>query len=137
MGKINLDPYIFFSGNAKEAMEFYKSVFGGKLDISLVDDAPDFPGKDKMKGQVMHAMLEGGDIRMMASDSQKASPKAAKIELSLSGEDEEQLRKIFDDLSASGKVKMPLEKQYWGDTFGNLTDKYGVEWMVNITAKKD
>ncbi len=135
MGEVKLDPYLFFNGNAKEAMEFYKSVFGGKLDISLTDDAPDYPGK--VKGQIMHAMLSGGDVRLMASDSSKASATSAKIELSLSGDDEAKLNKIFEDLSRGGKAKMPLEKQFWGDTFGTLTDKYGIDWMVNISAKKE
>ncbi len=136
MSKIKLDPYLFFKGNCKEAMEFYKGVFGGKLEISLVDDAPDFPGKDKMLGQVMHALLDTGDFRLMASDSGKASPKAAKVELSLSGDDDARLRQYFEKLSDGGKVTMPLEKQFWGDIFGQLSDKYGVEWMVNITTQK-
>ena len=135
MSKINLDPYLFFQGNCKEAMEFYKSVFGGKLTIQTMDEAPDFPGKDKMKGMIMHAMLES-DVRLMASDGPKASPRAKKIELSLSGDDDAKLRKIFDALSEGGKVTMPLKKQFWGDTFGQLSDKYAIDWMVNITGVK-
>lgn len=135
MNKISLDPYLFFKGNAREAMEFYKSVFGGELTIQTVDEAPDFPGKDKMKGQIMHAMLDG-DIRLMGSDSLKASPEAKKVELSLSGEDEAKLRGYWETLGAGGKVIMPLEKAPWGDTFGMLTDKFGVAWMVNISTRK-
>jgi PhnB protein len=73
----------------------------------------------------------------MASDSTKASAKAAKIELSLSGEDEETLRRYWDGLSDGGKVTMPLEKAPWGDIFGMITDKYSISWMVNITASKE
>lgn len=86
MSNINLDPYIFFSGNCREAMEFYKSIFGGELTVQTVDEGPDFPGKEEMKGQIMHALLEG-DVRLMGSDSTKASPAAKKIELSLSGDE--------------------------------------------------
>lgn len=135
MDNVTLNPYIFFQGNCKEAMEFYKSVFGGELTIQTVDEAPDFPGKEQMLGQIMHSMLEG-DIKLMGSDSQKASPAAKKIELSLSGEDETKLRGYWQNLSEGGLITMPLEKAPWGDTFGMVKDKYGVDWMVNITAKK-
>ncbi len=140
MGKVTLEPYLFFKGNAKEAMEFYKSVFGGKLEVQTMDEIPEnaMPAEDRkaMKGWVMHASLKGGAVDMMASDGKAASPKTAKVELSLGGTDEVQMRKIFDDLAVGGKVKMPLEKQFWGDVFGSLTDKYGVDWLMNIGAEK-
>ncbi|MDB5161180.1 MAG: hypothetical protein JWO96_560 [Candidatus Saccharibacteria bacterium] len=136
--KITLEPYIFFRGQCREAMEFYKGVFGGELEMQTVDETPtDFPGKEAMKGQIMHASLKGGDINLMASDSQNASPKTAKVELSLGGYDEPKMRKMFDDLAEGGEVKTPLKKEFWGDIFGNLTDKYGVDWMMNIGTKKD
>jgi PhnB protein len=135
MSKVSLDPYLFFNGNAKEAMEFYKSVFGGDLTMQMMDEAPDFPGKEKMKGQVMHAALRG-DFDMFASDSQEASAKSAKVELCLGGSDEAKLRQIFDALSEGGKVRYPLKKEFWEDIFGTLTDKYGIDWMINISTKK-
>jgi len=134
MGKISLEPYIFFQGNCKEAMEFYKSVFGGELTMQTIaelpKDAPTMPGSKPT--DVMHASLKGGAVNLMASDSSKASSKAAKVELSLGGIDEVEMRKIFDALSAGGEVRMTLTKQFWGDIFGSLTDKYGVDWMMNI-----
>jgi PhnB protein len=136
MNSVRLDPYLFFRGNAREAMEFYKNVFGGELTVQTVDEAPDFPGKEQMKGLIMHAVLDG-DVRLMASDGPNASPETKKVELSLSGDDETRLRKYWDDLSQGGEVRMPLEKAPWGDTFGGLTDKYGVDWMVNIAAAKE
>ena|SRR3990167_10263343 len=137
MGKVSLDPYLFFQGNAGEAMEFYKSIFGGELFIQTIAEGPDFPGKDKFKSdEIMHASLDG-DVRIMGSDSHNASAKMAKVELSLSGGEESKLRKYWEGLSRGGKVRMPLEKAPWGDTFGGLTDKFGVDWMVNITTKKD
>lgn len=136
MSKINLDPYLFFSGNCREAMNFYKSIFDGDLTIQTIGEFPDFPGKEAMnQDHVMHAFLSG-ELRLMASDSQKASPKTAKIELSLSGDDEQKLREYWEALSAGGQVNMPLEKSPWNDTFGMLSDKFGVDWMINITSPK-
>ncbi len=141
MAKVQLDPYLFFSGNAKEAMEFYKGVFGGQLEMQSMDEVPEDampPGtKESMKGMIMHASLDTGDFKIFASDSPKASPKAAKIELSLGGEDETKLRGWFEALSEGGKVKMPLKKQFWGDIYGQLIDKYNIEWMVNIASAKE
>jgi PhnB protein len=136
MGKINLDPYLFFNGNCREAMEFYKGVFGGELTFSTFGEFQgEMPDKEAMKDNIMHSMLDG-DVRLMGSDSQTASPKAAKIELSLSGDDEAKLRGYFEGLSAGGAVKMQLADAGWGDLFGQLTDKYNIDWMVNITVKK-
>lgn len=135
MTKVALDPYIFFHGNCQEAMEFYKSVFGGELIIQTYADVK--MGTIDQKGWVMHAVLSGGCVKIMASDTEKASPKAAKISLSLGDADEETLRPIFNKLAEGGSVFSELKKEFWGDTFGSLTDKYGVEWMVNIPAAKD
>ncbi len=139
MSKVTLEPYLFFKGNAKEAMEFYKSVFGGEIEMQTMGEVPaDLPKMEGMTDDmIMHASLKGGAVDLMASDSPKASPKAAKVELSLGGTDEDQMRKMFNALSQGGKVNMALEKQFWGDIFGSLTDKYGVDWMMNIGSKKD
>jgi len=137
MSSIQLSPYIYFKGNAKAAMEFYQTIFGGKLDLQLYKDVPNaFPDGIPEGGEnrVMHAKLEGGAVTFFGTDSDKASDVAKKIELSLMGEDEVALRVIFDKLSEGGSVSMPLEKQFWGDIFGNVTDKYGVIWMIDIVA---
>jgi PhnB protein len=133
MANISLEPYLFFNGNCREAMEFYKSVFGGELEISEADPAQmgDMPNADWFKGKIMHCSLKG-PVNMMASDSPTASEKAAKIELSLGGADEAEMRQTFEKLAEGGKVKMPLEKQFWGDIYGQITDKYNVDWMMNI-----
>jgi len=134
MAYVTLQPYLFFAGNTREAMEFYKSVFGGDLDINTIGDLPE--GTQTMPGakpeDVVHAKLHGGAVTLMATDSRMASAKAAKIELCLGGADESKMREIFDKLAAGGNVRMPLAKQHWGDIFGSLSDKYGVDWMVNI-----
>lgn len=138
---MQLDAYLFFRENkCKEAMEFYKSVFGG--DLSMQTYGEGMPGEmmQGMEGnedKIMHSLLSGGDIRLMGSDSTRDGEFGQSfISLSLSGDDEEKLRNAWEKLSEGGKVDMPLEKAPWGDTFGSLTDKYNVEWMVNINAKK-
>lgn len=138
MDKTELSPYIFFRGNCEEAMNFYKSVFGGKLDIVRYEDAPnDFEGKAEMSGKIMNcALTTDGGFVIMASDAQHASETTKKVELCLSGSDEQGLRKVFDGLAEGGKVKYPLKKEFWGDTFGTLSDRFGVDWMMNITTAK-
>lgn len=141
MEKIELAPYIFFKGNAREAFEFYKSVFGGELYLQTNDQVPknvqeQVGVNDQNRNQIMHAKLEGGAVTLLGSDTSGASPEAKKISLCLGGADEEKLRKIFDDLCVGGKIFQPLTKMFWGDFFGSFTDKFGVEWMVNIQASK-
>lgn len=133
-----LNPYLNFDGNAREAMEFYHSVLGGKLDINSFKDSQmsQEPAEDN---KVMHAMLvTDGGIVLMASDTPKGMPfnPGKSISISLSGEDEAELRGYWEKLSEGGKVNMPLEKAPWGDTFGMLTDKFGTDWLVNINAPK-
>jgi len=130
-----LNPYLSFSGNAREAMEFYKSVFGGDLRISTFGEygPPDSGYADK----VMHGMLETPmGFTLMGSDTppeMKDVTQGNNITVSLSGDDTKELRGYWQKLSASGKVAVPLEKQMWGDEFGSCTDKFGVDWMVDIT----
>jgi PhnB protein len=139
MANIKVVPYLFFKGNAKEAMEFYKSVFGGELTMSTVGESPK-EVLEQMKidesryGEIMHSHLKGGAVDLLGSDSQMASDHSAKVELSINGSsaDEADMKQFFDKLAEGGQVRMPLSKQFWGDTFGMLTDKYGVDWMMNI-----
>ncbi len=136
MEKAQLDPYIFFTGNCREAMEFYKTVFGGELTMSTYDEAPG-EKPENSAGKVMHSKLTGGLISFMGSDSTRTKPFGESfITLSITGDDEKELRTTFDKLGAGGKVTSALKKEFWGDTFGTLTDKFGVDWMVNINAKQ-
>ena len=128
-----LNPYLSFNGNAREAMEFYRSVFGGTLTINTFGDYgnPDPAMADK----VMHAQLESdAGYTLMASDLMPDMPfnRGDSITVSLSGEDGDRLRGYWEKLSDGGTVTMPLEKQMWGDEFGMCSDRYGVPWMVNI-----
>jgi PhnB protein len=133
-----LNPYLSFKDNAREAMEFYKDVFGGTLDLNFYKDShvSDDPSEDD---KIMHALLHVDDgITFMAADTPNSMPyqPGHNISMSLSGDDEEELRGYYDKLSAGGKVTLPLEKAPWGDTFGMFTDKFGIDWMVNISPKK-
>lgn len=134
-----LNPYLGFKDNARQAMEFYQSVFGGKLDINTFKEfhASEDPSEDN---KVMHAMLEAENgITFMASDTPSSMEYkvGAAISMSLSGDNEEEIRGYYDKLIEGGNVTMPLEKAPWGDTFGMLVDKFGVQWMVNIAPKQD
>ena len=132
-----LNPYLNFRGNTREAMEIYKEVFGGNLTVGTFGDfqASSDPSEDNL---VMHSDLEGpGGIRLMGSDVPNRMdfvPGTNNFSVSLSGEDEAELRGYFEKLSSGGSVQMPLEKAAWGDTFGMCADKFGVRWLVNISA---
>lgn len=135
-----LNPYINFKDNTRQAMEFYKSVFGGKLDMTTFKEA-NIPGmSDPSQEQlIMHAQLEADNgIVFMASDTPSGMPfeSGKNISMSLSGDNEAELRAYWTKLSEGGTITMPLEKAPWGDTFGMLTDTFDVRWMVNITIPK-
>jgi PhnB protein len=128
-----LNPYLSFKDNAREAMEFYKAALGGELRMNTFGEYGDTgPSADG----IMHAQLEtAAGFTLMASDlppGMEATPPGGTISISLSGEDADELRGYWDKLSEGGSITMPLEKQMWGDEFGMFTDKFGVQWMVNI-----
>jgi PhnB protein len=129
-----LNPYISFRDNARQAMEFYKDVFGGELTVNTFGEfgAPDTPEANN----VMHAQLENErGFTLMASDTPAEMPynPGNNISISLSGDDADELRGYWAKLSDGGTVTMPLEKQMWGDEFGMCQDRFGIPWMVNIT----
>jgi PhnB protein len=131
-----LNPYLHFNGNARQAMEFYQGVFGGSLQISTFKEfgvSPDPSEDDK----VMHAQLEAPNgITFMGSDTPKHMEfhPGATVTMSLSGDDAAALSGYFEKLAAGGTVDTPLMQSPWGDTFGMLTDQFGIEWMVNIAG---
>ena len=132
---VKLNPYLNFNGNTKEAMEFYRSVFGGELKLNTFGEFPNPDLPEDYKDKIMHAVLESDDITIMASEGQPGGTInfGDNISLSLSGDDQEKLTGYFNKLAEGGEVTMPLEKQMWGDEFGMLKDKQGVYWMVNIS----
>jgi len=129
-----LNPYLNFRDNTREAMEFYRTVFGGKLDMMTFKDyqASHDPSEDD---KIMHSVLQADGVMFMASDTpndMEYTP-GTNYNMSLSGDDEAVLRGYFDKLQEGGTVSMPLEKAPWGDTFGMLTDRFGIRWLVNIS----
>ncbi|WP_329500716.1 VOC family protein [Kitasatospora herbaricolor] len=131
-----LNPYISFNGDARPAMEFYKGIFGGTLSLNTFGDfgQKDAPFADK----IMHSMLETDQgFTLMASDvppGMEYKP-GNNITVSLSGDDADELRGFWDELSGQGVVSVPLEKQMWGDVFGMCTDRFGITWLVNISQQ--
>ena len=128
-----LNPYVSFDGNARQAMEFYKGVFGGTLNTNTFGEfgQADSPDADK----VMHSQLEtGSGFTLMASDTPTGMQRnpGDTITISLSGDDADALRGYWEKLSDGGAVSVPLEKQMWGDEFGMCEDRFGIPWMVNI-----
>ncbi len=133
-----LNPYINFDGNAKEAVEFYQQVLGGKLVMSTFKEGG-MPIDESLAGRIMHAMLtaENGMLLMVSDTAPGMTYRPGNnIAISLSGDNEEELRGYWDKLSLGAKITMPLDKAPWGDMFGMLTDQFGVDWLVNIAAKK-
>ena len=133
-----LNPYLNFLDETRRAMEFYQTVFGGKLTMSTFKEfhASEDPSEDD---KIMHAELESENgIDFMASDTPNRMEyrPGTNFNMSLSGDNEAELRTYFMKLSAGGTVTIPLEKAPWGDTFGMCTDKFGVAWLVNITGPK-
>ena len=132
-----LNPYLSFGGNAREAMEFYQSVFGGDLDVSTFGDnqMPGLP--EEAAGQVMHSQLTTtAGFTVMGSDTPPGMelPSSGNGTISLSGDEADELRGYWDALGEGGRIDMPLEKAPWGDYFGQLTDRFGISWMVNIAG---
>lgn len=133
---VTLSPYLNFRGNAREAMEFYRSVFGGTLNVQTFGDfhAAQEPGEETL---VMHAALDGDNgILLLASDTPNRMEyrPGSNFSMSLMGDDEALLRGYFEKLSDGGVVTMPLEQAAWGDTFGMCSDKFGTSWLINIAG---
>lgn len=134
---MQLEPYLLFSGNCEEALSFYKSVLGGEIaGISrwkdMPKDAQGPPVTPENENKVMHARFEAGSIKLMAADaSPEKSYGEGPISLSLATSDLAEAERVFDALSAGGKVEMPFSDMFWGAKFGMFTDKFGIDWMVS------
>jgi PhnB protein len=129
-----LNPYLHFDGNAREAMEFYRTALGGELDVNTYGEFG-APGPEQDK--IMHAQLTTpAGFTLMASDtpSDMDFRPGQNVSVSLSGDNPDELRGYWEGLTSGGTVTMPLEKQVWGDEFGACVDRFGVAWMVNIAG---
>lgn len=130
-----LNPYITFAGDARQAMEFYKDVFGGTLALNTYGE---FGQKDTpMADKIMHGMLEAPNgFTLMGADTPTDDHRPGNnISVSLSGDDDAELRGYWEKLSDGATVTVPLDKQMWGDVFGMCTDRFGITWMVNIAGQ--
>jgi len=131
---LQLNAYINVRDNARQALEFYHSVFGGGLTLNTFGDfhASHDPADE---GKIMHGQVDGDNgLVLMASDTPSGMEgiEGTNFSLALSGDDEPQLRGYFEALSDGGTVTMPLDRAPWGDIFGMCTDRFGVQWMVSI-----
>ena len=138
----NINPHINFNGNAEEAFNFYKSVFGGEF-RSIVRfkelSSPDFPVPEKEADKIMHIALPIGNSILMANDVPEIMGRTNENEnrskIVISAESKEEADKLFNGLSVGGQIEMPMDNSPWGSYFGMFRDKYGIEWMVEYEGK--
>ncbi|MEJ5929066.1 VOC family protein [Corynebacterium sp. H128] len=134
-------PYYAFAGNAREAMEFYQSIFGGGLNVMTFGQMGDPSLPEDMAELLAHGHLAGGAIELACSDyvegfmGQEPYEIGNHLSLSLWGDDVVEGRSYFEKLSEGGQVNMPFEKQMWGATYGHVTDKFGMAWSINVSEQ--
>ena len=142
MTKLNC--YLNFQDNAEDAFNFYKSVFGGEFaGIMRFKDVTDFPGKEKLNeedlNKIMYIALPIGDNMLMATDMLESQGQKLKtgndVTLSVHPDSKKEADRVYNELSAGGKAHMPMADMFWGDYWGMLTDKFGVNWMVNYSTR--
>ncbi len=129
---LELSPYITFKGNCREAIEFYRTALDAEvLFIQTVGESP--MSNMGPAENIMHSSIQVGATRIMMSDDMRPDPAAGggNISLALGLKDPERAKQLFANLTNGGSVTMPLQKTYWAEAFGMLTDKFGVVWMVN------
>jgi PhnB protein len=131
--------YLTFGGKCREAMTFYQKCFGGELVMQTVGESPaagQMPAE--MKDRIMHASLTKGSLALMASDMMGSSEvvQGNTVSLLINCSSEAEIKDFFTRLSAGGKVGHALKKEFWGATFGDLRDKYGIRWMLNYEEPK-
>jgi PhnB protein len=129
-----LQPYIFFFGRCEEALEFYKSVFGGTYELMRTKDSPMADQMPPGSGDtVMHAKFDAPTFSFMCSDGRETKaidPEAGNISLAVDVTDSAEGERIFKALGEGGEVRMPLDAAFWGGRFGMLVDRFGNEWML-------
>lgn len=137
-----INPYINFNGNAEEAFNFYRSVFGGEFaKIMRFKDLanPEFPVSEKEANKIMHIALPIGNNILMANDVPESmgptNENENRSKISISAESKEEADRLFSGLSAGGQIEMPISDSPWGSYFGMFRDKYGIEWMVDFDPK--
>lgn len=137
-----INPHINFNGNAEEAFNFYKSVFGGEFTqvVRFKDlSSPEFPIPEKEANKIMHIALPIGKNSLMANDVPESMGRVNENEnrskIFIRAESREEADKLFNGLSSGGNIEMPIGDSPWGTYFGMFRDKYGIEWMVDFDPK--
>jgi len=138
-----LNPYLNFDGNAEEAFNFYRSVFGGDF-VGGILRMSDMEGQsdnlpEEEKNRVMHIALKVGKSLLMASDILPSAGhrlvQGNNNYISLFPDSREEAERVFNALSEGGTIEMPLEDQFWGDYYGSFVDKFGIHWMINFNEE--
>ncbi|MCP4177694.1 MAG: VOC family protein [bacterium] len=129
--KTTANPYLIFYGNCEEAMTFYKDALKGKLELITYENSPiEIP--EEYKGKILHAELKFGDAVIMATDSMMG-PKIFNynnVHVYISAKTSSEAEKFFNNLSVDGKITMSFKETFWNAKFGALSDKYGINWMI-------
>ena len=134
----SLNSYLTFNGNCREAMTFYAACLGGQLTFQTIDELPMAENMPtQMKEHIFNSTLINDDIIIMASDmvGENGLTKGNAVTLLLNCSSEEEIKICYEKLSVGGEVNHSLENTFWGAIFGDLTDKYGINWMLNYTRK--
>lgn len=134
-----INPYLHFRGNCREAMTFYHDCLGGDLTVQTIGESP-MAGQmpPEAQQQIMHALLAKGNLMLMASDMMQEPPAHGNtISLMLYCDSEAEIRDYFARLSEGGTVNYPLAQQFWGATYGELTDKFGINWLLNFDNPRE
>lgn len=134
-----INPYINFNGNAEEAFNFYKSVFGGELKVIVRFkdiESPEFPVPENEANKIMRIVLPIGENTLVANDVPESMGPVSESEnrskIAISAETKEEANKLFKGLSEGGAVEMPMAESPWGTYFAMFRDKYGIEWTVEF-----
>ena len=137
-----INPHINFNGNAEEAFNFYKSVFGGEFAriVRFKDIAnAEYTAPEKEADKIMHIALPIGKNILMGNDVPESMGRVDENEnrskISVSAESREEADKLFNGLSAGGNIEVPMGDSLWGSYFGMFRDKFGIEWMVDFDPK--
>ncbi len=134
---LGVSPYIAFKGNCREAIEFYRRAL--KAEVLFTQTFGESPMSDMGPAEnIMHCSMKVGDSTIMMCDDPRPGAAAGdgNISLAIGLNDPDRAKQYFDNLAEGGAVIMPLEKTFWAEAFGMVTDKFGVKWMVNCDAPK-
>ena len=134
----NINPYLLFAGNTEEAFNFYKSILGGEFrTIQRFKDTPDGNKLSESEGnKIMHIALPIGKENILMGTDDQSITSGTNFKLTLAPDSKEEADKVFGGLAEGGKVTLPMQDMFWGDYFGMLTDKFGIQWIINYSKQE-